>query len=231
VNNSAFLTVLGSIALGIASKHKGSVAKLEKRNYKVIQFFKEYQSRSYPEEWDDDPILLEKLLITGNELGFDEIDFITIENWFVDSFLPNQLEEQYSIDRYAIDIHVYIKKDTLIDQLNYPYTLVNRESINKLVRKIEPRIMSMAEELILKPIPKESILDMPYYISDYASSREWHQPEFFETRESFVCVEFFRNKSFELQFYIRPNKEIFIFNGKPFEFYKPIRNQSRLRKR
>ena len=232
MNRSALLTILGSSALGFASKYKGSVSKVEKLDYKVIQLFKEYQVKSYPEEWDNPAPKIKKLLMTGKELGFpDDIDFITIESWFVDGTDPDQAEEQYSIERYAIDIHVYIKKDTLLDRIDPFITLENRERINNFVRKIEPRIMSIHRDLVLKSHPKESILKMPYYITDGDSSEEWHQPGWFETGFAYLPVEFGSRTNPYLQFYFCPIAPVILLNGKPIEFYKPPTKKTNLRRR
>ena len=95
--------------------------------------------------------------------------------------------------------------------------------------------MSMAEELILNLIPKESLLQMPYYIPDSEVSNEWHQPGRFETRRSFSCVEFKVKDSLtmkpDLQFYFRKNEKVILLNGKPIEFYKLNINKSKIRKR
>jgi len=240
MNKSALLTVLGSAALGFASKRKGSLARLEKRNYKVIQLFLQYTVKSYPDEWNTDPIDFEKVLITGNELGFgDEIDFITIETWFSDGTMPQEAEGEYSEDYYRIDVQIHIKKGTEIDKRNYFMSLTFREAINSFVRRIEPKIRSILRDMVLKSHPKESILQMPYYLLDSEASKEWHQPGWFETGFTYLPVQFggYANilegkyKNPDLQFFMASNIEVFVINGKPFEFYKPIRNVPKLRKR
>jgi len=242
MNKSAFLTVLGSAALGFASKRKGSFDKIEKRNYKVVQLYLQYTVKSYP-EWENEyppPIDFEKVLITGDELGFgDEVDFITIEVWFRDSNRPEEASEWFMEDIYGIDVQIHIKKGTEIDKRNYFMSLTSRESINNFVRRIEPPIRSILRDMVLKSHPKESILQMPYYLLDSEASKEWHQPGWFETGFAYLPVQFggYANilegkyKNPDLQFFMASNIEVVVINGKPFEFYKPIRNVPKLRKR
>ena len=240
MNKSALLTVLGSIALGFASKHKGSFARLEKRNYKVVQLYLQYTVKSYPEEWEGDPPNFEKVFITGDELGFgDEIDFITIETWFGDGYMPPEGEGSYSEDYYRIDVQIHIKKGTEIDERNYFLSLKSREAINNFVRRIEPTIKSILRDMVLKSHQKESIIDMPEYLYDSEAEREaskkWHHPGLIETGFTYLPVQFDNKKNKyetpELQFFMASNIELLIMNGKPFEFNKPTRNIPRLRKR
>jgi len=237
---SAFLTVLGTAALGFASKRKGSFDKIEKRDYKVVQLYLQYVVKSYPDEWDDDPIEFEKVLITGDELGFgDEVDFITIEAWFADNNRPEEAWESFMEDVYRIEVLIYIKKGTEIDERNYFMSLTSRESINSFVRRVEPKIRSILRDMVLKSHPKELIINMPEYLYDSEAesepSQKWHQPGWFETGMAYVPVQFDNKKNKhltpELQFFIASNIEVVVINGKPLEFYKPTRNIPKLRKR
>jgi hypothetical protein len=238
---SALLTILGSAALGFASKRKGSFARLEKRDYKVVQLYLQYVVKSYPDEWNDDPpIDFEKVLITGDELGFgDEIDFITIETWFADGSMPQEVQGEYSEDFYRMDVQIHIKKGTEIDERNYFVSLTSREAINSFVRRIEPKIRSILRDMVLKSHPKESIINMPNYLLDSDASKEWHQPGMFETGMTYLPVQFGgyvnilegKYKNPDLQFFMASDIEVVVINGKPLEFYKPTRNLPKLRKR